>query len=84
VIARWRSPRPGARHRRWGRAARGQSRGDDAAGQPCGLPARQPEDLARRLRHDTQRPLLQGGDPLRKLRSCTGCATRCTARWRAS
>ena len=26
------------------------------------------EDLARRLRHDTQRPLLQGGDPLRKLR----------------
>lgn len=27
-----------------------------------------PEDLARRLRHDTQRPLLQGGDPLRKLR----------------
>lgn len=27
-----------------------------------------PEDLARRLRHDTQRPLLQGGDPLKKLR----------------
>ena len=27
-----------------------------------------PEDLSRRLRHDTQRPLLQGGDPLRKLR----------------
>ena len=27
-----------------------------------------PEDLARRLRHDTHRPLLQGGDPLRKLR----------------
>jgi shikimate kinase len=27
-----------------------------------------PEDLARRLRHDTQRPLLQGGDPLRRLR----------------
>lgn len=27
-----------------------------------------PEDLVRRLRHDTQRPLLQGGDPLRKLR----------------
>jgi shikimate kinase len=27
-----------------------------------------PEELARRLRHDTQRPLLQGGDPLRKLR----------------
>lgn len=27
-----------------------------------------PEDLARRLRYDTQRPLLQGGDPLRKLR----------------
>ena len=28
----------------------------------------QPEDLVRRLRHDTQRPLLQGVDPLRKLR----------------
>lgn len=27
-----------------------------------------PEDLARRLRHDTHRPLLQVGDPLRKLR----------------
>jgi shikimate kinase len=27
-----------------------------------------PEELARRLRHDTQRPLLQGGDALRKLR----------------
>lgn len=27
-----------------------------------------PEDLVRRLRHDTQRPLLQGVDPLRKLR----------------
>lgn len=27
-----------------------------------------PEDLARRLRHDTQRPLLQGVDPLKKLR----------------
>lgn len=27
-----------------------------------------PEDLARRLRHDTQRPLLQGGDALRRLR----------------
>jgi shikimate kinase len=27
-----------------------------------------PEDLARRLRHDTQRPLLQGGDPLKRLR----------------
>lgn len=27
-----------------------------------------PEELARRLRHDTQRPLLQGGDPLRTLR----------------
>jgi len=27
-----------------------------------------PEDLARRLRHDSQRPLLQGGDPLLKLR----------------
>lgn len=27
-----------------------------------------PEDLARRLRHDTQRPLLQVEDPLRKLR----------------
>ena len=27
-----------------------------------------PEDLARRLRHDSQRPLLQGGDPLAKLR----------------
>lgn len=27
-----------------------------------------PEDLARRLRHDRQRPLLQGGDPLTKLR----------------
>lgn len=27
-----------------------------------------PEDLARRLRHDSQRPLLQGGDPLQKLR----------------
>ncbi len=27
-----------------------------------------PEELARRLRNDTQRPLLQGGDPLRKLR----------------
>ncbi len=28
-----------------------------------------PEELARRLRHDTQRPLLQGGDPLRTLRN---------------
>ena len=27
-----------------------------------------PEELARRLRHDKHRPLLQGGDPLRKLR----------------
>lgn len=27
-----------------------------------------PEELARRLRHDTQRPLLQGGDALKKLR----------------
>lgn len=27
-----------------------------------------PEDLARRLRHDSQRPLLQVADPLRKLR----------------
>lgn len=27
-----------------------------------------PEELARRLRHDTQRPLLQGTDPLRRLR----------------
>lgn len=28
----------------------------------------QPEELGRRLRHDSQRPLLQGGDPLQKLR----------------
>lgn len=27
-----------------------------------------PEDLYRRLRHDTQRPLLQVGDPLKRLR----------------
>jgi shikimate kinase len=27
-----------------------------------------PEELFRRVRHDTRRPLLQGGDPLRKLR----------------
>lgn len=27
-----------------------------------------PEELMRRLRHDTQRPLLQGGDALKKLR----------------
>lgn len=27
-----------------------------------------PEELARRLKHDTQRPLLHGGDALRKLR----------------
>jgi shikimate kinase len=27
-----------------------------------------PDDLARRLRHDTQRPLLQGVDPLKRLR----------------
>jgi shikimate kinase len=27
-----------------------------------------PEELARRLRHDTQRPLLQVKDPVRKLR----------------
>lgn len=27
-----------------------------------------PEELARRLRHDTKRPLLQGDDPLRRLR----------------
>jgi shikimate kinase len=27
-----------------------------------------PEDLARRLRHDTHRPLLQGGDHVQKLR----------------
>jgi shikimate kinase len=27
-----------------------------------------PEDLFRRLRHDTQRPLLQVGDPLKRLR----------------
>lgn len=28
-----------------------------------------PEELARRLRNDSQRPLLQGGDPLRTLRN---------------
>ena len=28
-----------------------------------------PEELYRRVRHDTQRPLLQGGDALRKLRT---------------
>ncbi len=28
-----------------------------------------PEQLAKRLRHDTKRPLLQGGDPLKKLRA---------------
>ena len=28
-----------------------------------------PEELARRLRHDTQRPLLQGGNPLHTLRT---------------
>lgn len=28
-----------------------------------------PEDIARRLRHDTTRPLMQGEDPLRRLRS---------------
>ncbi|MBQ0958091.1 shikimate kinase [Ideonella sp. 4Y11] len=28
-----------------------------------------PEDLARRLRNDQQRPLLQGGDPLTRLRN---------------
>jgi shikimate kinase len=27
-----------------------------------------PDELARRLRHDVRRPLLQGGDPLRRLR----------------
>jgi len=27
-----------------------------------------PEELMRRLRHDTQRPLLQVGDPLQRLR----------------
>jgi shikimate kinase len=27
-----------------------------------------PEELFRRLRHDTHRPLLQGGDPMRRLR----------------
>ncbi len=27
-----------------------------------------PDELARRLRHDVKRPLLQGGDPLRRLR----------------
>jgi shikimate kinase len=27
-----------------------------------------PEELVRRLRYDTQRPLLQGGDPLKRLR----------------
>jgi shikimate kinase len=27
-----------------------------------------PDELARRLRHDAKRPLLQGGDPLRRLR----------------
>ena len=27
-----------------------------------------PEELMRRLRHDTHRPLLQGGNPMRKLR----------------
>ena len=28
-----------------------------------------PEDLGRRLKHDTKRPLLQGGDPVRRLRT---------------
>jgi shikimate kinase len=28
-----------------------------------------PDDLARRLRHDTHRPLLQGGDTLKRLRT---------------
>ena len=28
-----------------------------------------PEQLCRRLRHDTKRPLLQGGDPLKKLQA---------------
>ncbi len=28
-----------------------------------------PEELSKRLRHDTKRPLLQGGDALRKLRT---------------
>lgn len=28
-----------------------------------------PEQLAKRLRHDTKRPLLQGGDPIKKLRA---------------
>ena len=27
-----------------------------------------PEELLRRLRHDRNRPLLQGGDPMRRLR----------------
>lgn len=27
-----------------------------------------PEDIARRLRHDTSRPLMQGSDPLKRLR----------------
>ena len=38
-----------------------------------------PEDLFRRLRHDTQRPLLQVADPLARLRDCTPSAIRCTA-----
>jgi shikimate kinase len=38
-----------------------------------------PEELHRRLRHDTHRPLLQVEDPLRRCASSTANATRCTA-----
>jgi shikimate kinase len=38
-----------------------------------------PEELFRRLRHDTQRPLLQVADPLAPAaRAASASATRCT------
>ena len=68
VIAELCARRPrGAGHRRRGRAARGQPRAlhDDAT---VIYLRSTPEELFRRLRHDTQRPLLQVRDPLRRLR----------------
>ena len=43
---------------------------DHVIEQRIGCSIRAPEDLARRLRHDTHRPLLQGStDPLKRLRT---------------
>ena len=51
-----------------GAVIRPDNRRNLAAGGPVIYLRSTPEELFRRLRHDTQRPLLQVADPLRKLR----------------